>query len=194
MQVHHNTVFFLAQIQKVMIALGDYQQAQCHACIGGTNVRDDMRKLEAGVHVVVGTPGRVYDMINRRALSKSLQGIKFDLFFGIYAFHFSRLIFQVCFHWCVKLKELLTPRTHCACACSFFSDPNSIKMFVLDEADEMLSRGFKDQIYDVFRNLPTSSLQVSFLFFLQSRSIIEENIVLECIFDHSYSHEKYGLF
>lgn len=27
-------------------------------------------------------------------------------------------------------------------------------MFVLDEADEMLSRGFKDQIYDVFKSLP----------------------------------------
>lgn len=27
-------------------------------------------------------------------------------------------------------------------------------MFVLDEADEMLSRGFKDQIYDVFRYMP----------------------------------------
>ena len=26
-------------------------------------------------------------------------------------------------------------------------------MFILDEADEMLSRGFKDQIYDVFRTL-----------------------------------------
>ena len=26
-------------------------------------------------------------------------------------------------------------------------------MFVLDEADEMLSRGFKDQIYDVFKTL-----------------------------------------
>ena len=25
---------------------------------------------------------------------------------------------------------------------------------MLDEADEMLSRGFKDQIYDVFKNLP----------------------------------------
>merc|ERR1712053_63758 len=31
--------------------------------------------------------------------------------------------------------------------------PNYIKQFVLDEADEMLSRGFKDQIYDVFRHL-----------------------------------------
>ncbi len=44
--------------------------AQCHACIGGTNVREDIRKLEMGVHIVVGTPGRVYDMITRRALRK----------------------------------------------------------------------------------------------------------------------------
>lgn len=39
--------------------------------------------------------------------------------------------------------------------------PDSIKMFVLDEADEMLSRGFKDQIYDIFHFLP-SNLQVGF--------------------------------
>ncbi|XP_075213156.1 eukaryotic translation initiation factor 4A [Lycorma delicatula] len=90
------------QIQKVVIALGDFMNAMCHACIGGTNVREDMRKLEMGVHVVVGTPGRVNDMINRRALKT-----------------------------------------------------NSIKIFVLDEADEMLSRGFKEQIHDVFKTLTT---------------------------------------
>ena len=42
------------QIQKVVMALGDYMGAQCHACIGGTSVREDMRKLDEGVHVVVG--------------------------------------------------------------------------------------------------------------------------------------------
>jgi translation initiation factor 4A len=42
------------QIQKVVMALGDYMGAQCHACIGGTSVREDMRKLDDGVHVVVG--------------------------------------------------------------------------------------------------------------------------------------------
>jgi len=89
------------QIQKVVIALGDYMNVECHACVGGTNVREDMSKLQEGVHVVVGTPGRVYDMINRRAL-----------------------------------------RT------------DNIKIFCLDEADEMLSRGFKDQIYEVFQLLP----------------------------------------
>merc|ERR1712124_109505 len=34
-------------------------------------------------------------------------------------------------------------------------------IFVLDEADEMLSRGFKDQIYDIFKALPPS-VQVAF--------------------------------
>ena len=63
--------FLLEQIQKVVIALGDYMNAQCHACIGGTDVRENVRKLELGMHVIVGTPGRVYDMISRRALRKA---------------------------------------------------------------------------------------------------------------------------
>lgn len=88
------------QIQKVVVSLGDYMNAKCHACIGGRNIKEDVHALERCVHVVVGTPGRVYDMIQRQAL-----------------------------------------RT------------DNIKMFVLDEADEMLSRGFKDQIHDVFKNL-----------------------------------------
>jgi len=97
------------QIQKVVINLGEFLNADCHACIGGTNVREDMRKLESGAHVVVGTPGRVFDMISRKVLRTS-----------------------------------------------------RIKMFVLDEADEMLSRGFKDQIHDVFKTLP-SDVQVVLL-------------------------------
>ena len=32
--------------------------------------------------------------------------------------------------------------------------PNNIKVLVLDEADEMLGRGFKEQIYDIYRYLP----------------------------------------
>jgi len=89
------------QIWKCVVDLGDYMDLKVHACVGGTAVREDIRILQDGVHVVVGTPGRVYDMITRRAL---------------------------------RLEN---------CA-----------LFCLDEADEMLSRGFKDQIYDVFRYLP----------------------------------------
>ena len=107
------------QIQKVVMALGDYMGAQCHACIGGTSVREDMRKLESGQHIVVGTPGRVFDMISRKVL-----------------------------------------RTY------------EIKMFVLDEADEMLSRGFKDQIYDVFRHL-NSNIQVVLLSATMPQEVLE---------------------
>lgn len=81
------------QIGIVMRAIGDYLNVKVHACVGGTSVREDQRVLSSGVHVVVGTPGRVFDMLQRRSIS-----------------------------------------------------PDYIKMFVLDEADEMLSRGFKDQV------------------------------------------------
>ncbi len=56
------------QIQKVLLALGDYLNVSCHSCIGGTKVREDSMKLEGGAPAVVGTPGRVLDMINRKSL------------------------------------------------------------------------------------------------------------------------------
>ncbi|KAG8729737.1 translation initiation factor eIF4A [Ceratobasidium sp. 423] len=92
------------QIQKVVVALGDYMKITSMACVGGTNVREDMKKLEEGCQVVVGTPGRVFDMLNRGALKS-----------------------------------------------------DAIKIFCLDEADEMLSRGFTEQIYDIFKLLPNDT-------------------------------------
>lgn len=51
------------------MALGDYMGASCHACIGGTNVRAEVQKLQMEApHIIVGTPGRVFDMLNRRYL------------------------------------------------------------------------------------------------------------------------------
>lgn len=92
------------QTQKVCLALGDYMSVQCHACIGGKSIAEDIRRLDYGVQVVSGTPGRVFDMIRRRNL-----------------------------------------RTR------------NLKMLVLDEADEMLNQGFKEQIYDIYRYLPPST-------------------------------------
>lgn len=88
------------QIQKVARALGDFLNVSSHACVGGTLVRDDIRILREGVQIVVGTPGRVYDMIKRQELSLA-----------------------------------------------------NVKIFVLDEADEMLSRGFKDQVTNTNRRI-----------------------------------------
>ncbi|ODN97477.1 ATP-dependent RNA helicase FAL1 [Cryptococcus wingfieldii CBS 7118] len=92
------------QIQTVVLALGDHLNVSCHACIGGTSVGEDIRKLEAGQQVVSGTPGRVFDMIRRRNL---------------------------------RTKD--------------------IKMLILDESDELLNKGFKDQIYDIYRYLPPAT-------------------------------------
>lgn len=33
----------------------------------------------------------------------------------------------------------------------------SIKLLVLDEADEMLTKGFKEQLYDIYRYLPPNA-------------------------------------
>ncbi len=51
-----------------MSALGEYMHVKIQACIGGTAVRDDIAALRDGVHVVVGTPGRVLDMMQRGVL------------------------------------------------------------------------------------------------------------------------------
>jgi len=92
------------QIYRVMKALGNYMGISSALIIGGTRVDDNFKILDKGAQYVVGTPGRVYDMIKRYAL-------KID----------------------------------------------KIKSFIMDEADEMLSRGFKDQIYDIFQYIPPKS-------------------------------------
>lgn len=49
------------------IALGLKLYSVC--LIGGTNVRDDIMKLKRPCHVVIGTPGRITDMVRQKALN-----------------------------------------------------------------------------------------------------------------------------
>ena len=51
-----------------MRQLGEYMGVTSLACIGGGRVGADIEKLRAGVQVVVGTPGRIFDLLKRRAL------------------------------------------------------------------------------------------------------------------------------
>ena len=95
------------QSQKVILALGDYMKVKAHCCIGGKSVEEDIRTLNHGVHVISGTPGRVFDMIQRRTFKT-----------------------------------------------------RSIKMLIIDEADEMLTKGFKEQVYDIYRYLPVNTQNV----------------------------------
>jgi translation initiation factor 4A len=69
--------------------------------IGGSSINDDVHYMhETPPHVIIGCPGRVYDMMNRRHIIAS-----------------------------------------------------QLKMVILDEADEMLSQGFKEQVYNIFQHL-----------------------------------------
>merc|ERR1712203_782929 len=59
------------QIQDIVTKLGVYLKIKVHLCVGGTNVVDDISALREGCHVVVGTPGRVYDMMKKNHLNPS---------------------------------------------------------------------------------------------------------------------------
>jgi translation initiation factor 4A len=96
-----NTRELAEQIKDVMMNLSQYTKIKVHCCVGGTMVRDDIRAIEDGVHIIVGTPGRIYSHLQSNIIRSE-----------------------------------------------------DIKLFVLDEADEMLSRGFKDQVCDIFRYMP----------------------------------------
>ena len=106
------------QIQKVVMALAFHMDVKVHACIGGTSFVEDAEGLR-DAQIVVGTPGRVFDNIQRRRF-----------------------------------------RT------------DNIKMFILDEADEMLSSGFKEQIYQVFTMLPPTT-QVVLLSATMPKDVLE---------------------
>jgi translation initiation factor 4A len=54
----------------VTLNLGDFMGVTCHACVGGTSVRDEIPKLKEA-QIVIGSPGRVSEMINRKFLSRS---------------------------------------------------------------------------------------------------------------------------
>jgi translation initiation factor 4A len=58
------------QIEKVAQALGSYLGIKVYSATGGTPIRDDLRALEKGVHFVVGTPGRIYDLMTRGVLNR----------------------------------------------------------------------------------------------------------------------------
>jgi len=92
------------QVYKVVQEISSFTEITCLKVIGGTNVtmcKDDLSKYP---HVIVGTPGRVLDMISRKYLYTS-----------------------------------------------------ELKTLIFDEADEILSYGFKDCIYEIVQQIPKNT-------------------------------------
>ena len=91
------------QIQNVITNLSLYLNINLNLSVGGTSSRENIDSLLNNPHIIIGTPGRVLDMINKKALNTKY-----------------------------------------------------LKMLIIDEADEMLSKIFSNQIYDIFRFLPNN--------------------------------------
>ncbi len=56
------------QTEKVAREIGNYMKVQVHSATGGPPIAEDIRALQRGAQFIVGTPGRVYDLIRRGAL------------------------------------------------------------------------------------------------------------------------------
>tara|TARA_B100001123_G_C15281626_1_gene1014204 strand:- start:585 stop:1832 length:1248 start_codon:yes stop_codon:yes gene_type:complete len=92
------------QIKLVFDSIGSFMKIKTQLLVGGTSVELDKSKLINDIpHIVVGTPGRVHDMLRRKYLISS-----------------------------------------------------HINILVIDEADEMLSSGFKEQMYKIFQYMPNN--------------------------------------
>ena len=89
------------QTMEVIKEIGKYLNVTILDVIGGTNVNECRSKLDKLPQIIVGTPGRVLDMINR--------------------------------------KNLFTDKIH---------------TLIFDEADEILSYGFKDTVHGIINFIP----------------------------------------
>ena len=89
------------QVERELTWLFSQAKARIISCVGGMDARREARLLQAGVHIVVGTPGRLRDHLERRYL-----------------------------------------------------DASGLKAVVLDEADEMLDLGFRDDLEFILQTTP----------------------------------------
>ncbi|GGB86885.1 DEAD/DEAH box helicase [Dyadobacter sediminis] len=98
------------QVSEEIGRLAKYQRGlKIEAIYGGDSIDRQIRSLKKGVHIVVGTPGRVMDHMERKTL-------KFD----------------------------------------------EVRMMVLDEADEMLDMGFREDIESILADMPEDRQTILF--------------------------------
>jgi ATP-dependent RNA helicase DeaD len=97
------------QVERELAWLYQYTRARIAACVGGMDSRQERRRLAEGVHIVVGTPGRLRDHIERGGL-----------------------------------------------------DLSHLKAVVLDEADEMLDLGFREDLEFILEAAPADRRSLMF--------------------------------
>jgi len=97
------------QVRRELTWLYASTGASITSCVGGMDFRDERRALQRGAHIVVGTPGRLRDHIERNSL-----------------------------------------------------DTSAFKAIVLDEADEMLDLGFREDLEFILGSAPAERRTLMF--------------------------------
>ena len=97
------------QVERELSWLYRHTGARIRACVGGMDAQRERRALQSGVHIVVGTPGRLRDHIERGAL-----------------------------------------------------DVSALAIVVLDEADEMLDLGFREDLEFMLSAMPAEKRSLLF--------------------------------
>ncbi|MGB7323135.1 MAG: DEAD/DEAH box helicase, partial [Albidovulum sp.] len=97
------------QVKRELAWLYELTGVSVASCVGGMDMRDERRTLDRGAHIVVGTPGRLRDHIQRGSL-----------------------------------------------------DMTGIRAVVLDEADEMLDLGFREDLEFILSGAPESRRTLMF--------------------------------
>ncbi len=97
------------QVAEELNKLGKYMGTKILPVYGGQNIQRQIKVLKKGVQIVIGTPGRILDHIERRTLNL-----------------------------------------------------NNVEMVVLDEADEMLDMGFREDIESILSSVPEERQTILF--------------------------------
>ena len=58
------------QIESVVTSISQYMKISVHSACGGTPLRDDIRALDRGCQFLIGTPGRIFDLMDRGLLKR----------------------------------------------------------------------------------------------------------------------------
>ena len=67
------------QIETVVKALSHHMEVSVYSATGGTPLREDIRAIEKGCQFLIGTPGRIFDLMNRNVLSRdNIRVLIFD--------------------------------------------------------------------------------------------------------------------
>ena len=63
------------QIEQVAKGLSSNMGLSVYCAVGGTELHHDLRALDKGAQFIIGTPGRIYDLMTRKALSGNGQAL-----------------------------------------------------------------------------------------------------------------------